>query len=561
MLLDINQKGTRVRFTAEDDAALYDWVISCEKRGESILGNNIYKQLEEFNPRHTYQSWRDRWIKNVSIRYTPTVESLQHHSTTPQEQSPVIAEPALRQGPNPPPAAAVKDDKGPSTNEVSQDRPRSDEVFRSSDARGATVKDRTRACQEQLELVTELGRNWPREWTEFLLEGQELAEISLKTLKRLQRLSRAYSSKAAERALTLAKSEDSLHQWPLPESAIRGSNVTKVIEFLDSGCDESNESAGSAPASPSAIESHGDQRASKLSKSDFEKVNKTVDREVDAPSETLLPTMPQKSSPELLSLQKLHPGSSTKDTSLEQPRDRRRGTLVDEMDDPLRARHESPSKRAKIDPGRSTPSREVSSIQDYETKASEGAIGETEHDLSNASQDDLPHDKFDDFLEIPKPHGGWDAISDANADTQAIYKGPTQNVDVGLAEPSEGWSKNLLGDMEDFLALPPSLNEQSPKESSELDDWIDEMVEKGYAEEEVLHALHCTSMDKRHAELVLTSLAAGTGVPKDIRGVWTPEDDEWLGGGDARLVMTVAQKHGKDALEARLSFLEDYHSA
>jgi len=40
-------KGTRNPYTKEDDGFLWDWVTAKERKGGHILGNEIYKQLEE----------------------------------------------------------------------------------------------------------------------------------------------------------------------------------------------------------------------------------------------------------------------------------------------------------------------------------------------------------------------------------------------------------------------------------------------------------------------------------------------------------------------------------
>ncbi|KAL9000670.1 MAG: hypothetical protein Q9169_000706 [Polycauliona sp. 2 TL-2023] len=58
-------KSGRTKFTAEDDRQLVNWVRAFEKRGGATSGNEIYKQLESKNPRHTWQSWRDRWVKTI----------------------------------------------------------------------------------------------------------------------------------------------------------------------------------------------------------------------------------------------------------------------------------------------------------------------------------------------------------------------------------------------------------------------------------------------------------------------------------------------------------------
>ncbi|OCL14933.1 hypothetical protein AOQ84DRAFT_384395 [Glonium stellatum] len=58
-------KNSRKPYTAEDDTQLYNWVKGHERNGGPIFGNEIYKQLEAENPRHPWQSWRDRYIKQL----------------------------------------------------------------------------------------------------------------------------------------------------------------------------------------------------------------------------------------------------------------------------------------------------------------------------------------------------------------------------------------------------------------------------------------------------------------------------------------------------------------
>ncbi|KAL9029435.1 MAG: hypothetical protein Q9196_002329, partial [Gyalolechia fulgens] len=67
-------KSGRTKFTAEDDQVLINWVHHVEQNGGATSGNEIYKQLEAKNPRHTWQSWRDRWVK--SLRDLPRSTSI-----------------------------------------------------------------------------------------------------------------------------------------------------------------------------------------------------------------------------------------------------------------------------------------------------------------------------------------------------------------------------------------------------------------------------------------------------------------------------------------------------
>ncbi|KAK3401933.1 hypothetical protein B0T20DRAFT_492913 [Sordaria brevicollis] len=59
-------KRTRTPFTPQDDHLLIHWVLQGEgiARGQgSARGNQLYKDLADKYPHHTFQSWRDRFIK------------------------------------------------------------------------------------------------------------------------------------------------------------------------------------------------------------------------------------------------------------------------------------------------------------------------------------------------------------------------------------------------------------------------------------------------------------------------------------------------------------------
>lgn len=84
-------KATRTPFSRQDDLILTKWVMQCEAEGSSVSGGDIYKKLEKKvnhpsihtsldcsaallavyltsfqHPQHTWQSWRDRWLKKLS---------------------------------------------------------------------------------------------------------------------------------------------------------------------------------------------------------------------------------------------------------------------------------------------------------------------------------------------------------------------------------------------------------------------------------------------------------------------------------------------------------------
>ncbi|KAI4128953.1 MAG: hypothetical protein LQ341_006625, partial [Variospora aurantia] len=92
-------RSSRTKFTDEDDRFLANWVISFEQRGGATAGNEIYKQLEVKNPRHTYQSWRDRWVKYLKDRPRSAFISTEAPPTPPAEPSAEVK--ALSNSPTP----------------------------------------------------------------------------------------------------------------------------------------------------------------------------------------------------------------------------------------------------------------------------------------------------------------------------------------------------------------------------------------------------------------------------------------------------------------------------
>ncbi|KEQ79998.1 hypothetical protein M438DRAFT_349252 [Aureobasidium pullulans EXF-150] len=63
-----SRKATRTPFTTDDDKILYKWVQKANNSGLALQGNKIYQILAAHNNRHTYQSWRDRYVKALASR-------------------------------------------------------------------------------------------------------------------------------------------------------------------------------------------------------------------------------------------------------------------------------------------------------------------------------------------------------------------------------------------------------------------------------------------------------------------------------------------------------------
>lgn len=84
-------KVGRTPFTPRDDLILTKCIMAEERMGSALSGNVIYKALERRHPQHTWQSWRDRWVKVLRNKPRPNIsdeeiqaEIDQHHGPLPQ---------------------------------------------------------------------------------------------------------------------------------------------------------------------------------------------------------------------------------------------------------------------------------------------------------------------------------------------------------------------------------------------------------------------------------------------------------------------------------------------
>ncbi|KAK4038207.1 Telomeric repeat-binding factor 2-interacting protein 1 [Parachaetomium inaequale] len=124
-------KKTRIRFTEEDDKLLTEYVADRVRAGKGPNGNEIYKDLEEEHPHHSWHSWRDRWVRHLSLRSAedeseeeparPQAEPIQPREAPserprPQARGAISPPPARTPAQPPPPSAAAAPTPGPSVN-------------------------------------------------------------------------------------------------------------------------------------------------------------------------------------------------------------------------------------------------------------------------------------------------------------------------------------------------------------------------------------------------------------------------------------------------------------
>ncbi|OQD95955.1 hypothetical protein PENSOL_c018G01893 [Penicillium solitum] len=112
-----------------------------------------------------------------------------------------------------------------------------------------------------------------------------------------------------------------------------------------------------------------------------------------------------------------------------------------------------------------------------------------------------------------------------------------------------------------FLELPffPSspaseVADDDTSDVPDVDTWIDQRLALGAKESHVFDALRCTSMVPEVADKVLKYLTAGEGIPDDMPGVWTAEDDSCLQAGEYSRVQRALAKHGAEAYKDRWEY-------
>lgn len=77
-------------------------------------------------------------------------------------------------------------------------------------------------------------------------------------------------------------------------------------------------------------------------------------------------------------------------------------------------------------------------------------------------------------------------------------------------------------------------------------------------ETDVVEAIERTSGIRKLVEVVLQEFSQGRGLPEDMRGVWTLEDDQWLLDGDRRQRQAMEMKHGN--VRERIEWLRMYNA-
>ena len=187
-------------------------------------------------------------------------------------------------------------------------------------------------------------------------------------------------------------------------------------------------------------------------------------------------------------------------------------------------------------------------------------------------------------LDVPSPEGGWNFDEEQNEevtigeeesgsrhataeDTQDLLNAKTQIPDFSVPDPDGGWDAALPSSPLPMTTLLQTASDPGTNVVDEIDEeeanaqfmeWITDHLTADVPVEDVEVALKSTGNNLDLADIVLESLAENCGVPQNLRGVWTIDDDDNLYARDGRKIEQLQRKHGMTEFDERYKFLAKY---
>ncbi|KAF2098233.1 hypothetical protein NA57DRAFT_77025 [Rhizodiscina lignyota] len=604
-------KTGRTPFTAEDDRVLWNWIKDYERKGGSLLGNEIYKQLDAVNTRHTWQSWRDRYVK--TLRYKPPTSApapvpSNAPPTPPIDQNPTHI--SVEEAESNRDGDGDEDEEEDSVNDAAKEDEQ-DEVISICEYRAQDFNDlignggdilttdpkfEQQAWDAWSNLAPEHSASqWKAFWTQIVLPiYNEVGEESRrsKIYKKLWKPWVDANGWDAEAAAWLRYYEENVRPLFHEEDRDLGRTPEKqqsdevFKQFSQSGPDsgarevDTDTPASSPPERQLGTRMDGTADASsrpqsrnelKRSRDDFEEgdkgtsaTSKKVKTQIDPINEFII------------------------SDDAEEEEDDENEDSNDEDQNPQHAQEDLPPSSPPAAAAKPTPRTsggnafDTQAIVDADTQFIDFDIPSPEGGFGDEDDGDGVH-----YPELPSSQG--DPLGREMATQQAIAIAAQQQLDEDVLDPQlvgrdsnhqqesaqtyyetapETQSKNLPAPSSSRHAPSSSYNSPTPHRAGTMSLErrvavlkIRQLFGMGHSQKHVLCAVKRTSADPRLFYKVLGALEAGLGVPDDITGVWTEEDDAAIEGGDARGVQRMERKHGWDGLngvEGRLEFLREW---
>lgn len=501
--------GSRKPFTPEDDRLLQQWVEERSPQGAKLMGNQIYQQLEKLHGRHTWQSWRDRYIRCISRQVPAAVtadeDQLPSPETVRQQQSATLPES---------PGAELqyeakdmaKSKPGREVPEVSSNS-RTGKSYQATAENAGTISPRgIKRRQNSVHMPDHPGNGH--------------GPVHVVTDK-----SSSPAAQSTEDALRAAGAHGQQSAQVVdPSSGTRKRKRTEQADSLQHGTPE----LGSSPCRSLNLDRYESKSPESkniprlaVRNSSHGVISIGSDDEVpESPSPVEQPEGPDRTKREHAWMHVTEAGGMDSDIAAEESY-----RLQDDTDlSIVRLESLEPSLPEEITIRLGSP---------WDTQA-----------ILNRQTQVL------DF-ELAEPEGGFppepDEVTEESHEQSAKF---VDGIESNIAQ----------------LATAPRYHGRTTavkeaKGTNDLDHWIADKVAHGYNETHCVRALKSTSMVVAVAEEVLRDLAAGHGISNDMAGVWTEADDQALDGSDGRAIAKLEQKHGKRSLDARINFRKEWDMA
>ncbi|KAI9733957.1 MAG: hypothetical protein M1834_002614 [Cirrosporium novae-zelandiae] len=586
-------RTTRTPFTAADDEILLNWVKAHGTRNNA-RGNIIFQTLADQYPRHTYQSWRDRYVKrfadkdisSLPVNNQPNTPSLENDGDIGNVPSPVPR--STRRTINveqKTPEFSVKDFQEllkmahDILNVNPADADKAWGTFANDWPNHTAEEWRTYFEKEVLPIYEQVIKSSKKAAEEADNDDEEDDDTLQQESKRHKnqeisnsghssRKIRSRQSSITDKKLGRLEEQAEILKVPLPKMKSSKLNVGKHSRR--------GKSPEFIPAEPTLPVRSSSKRPRDLgSKHKSKKIPVSPDLGSSGGDSSLF--IPNSESygednddasptPEVKRLKVEPPPKGNQKFSqppkvVLSPEDRSDEGLVTPS-------HRNTMKRQLEIPATPSPQHKR---QPEKKKTSINKYYPFRNDPEDGSEDESPQDSETHEISPPqfKPPRGIELEGSNKSrslehprpakraqDTQDMFDEPTQLPDLNLPEPPGGWE----------LPPPPSDNNQfsndqdemgmeSSQETAKFEEWMSAHLSAGHQQDEIVYALERTTMQTGYADLVLEYQGCGKGLPMNIPGIWTEEDDMLLHSKNAHAIEEMYDKHGKEATDQRMEFL------
>ncbi|KAI5288901.1 hypothetical protein KEM54_004697 [Ascosphaera aggregata] len=485
----------RTPFTAQEDKDIYDYVQDCKRKGKKILGNAIYKDFYQTHRQHTWQSWRDRYVK---ITKRLKKRSAKDNDASEEES---------------PGGKTVRDSKQRSSNGEQWETPMHGDLAAIMPGSGQLRKH---PLADNAQLPPSVRRNTKRVSTGLT---PSVSETPFEQSPGPVDDNIVPPTRGTVPALTSQQTEELL-------------SYTEEILLLDRQEEDEwfHDYAERTQHSPDVCRSHF--------------------------YDTVLPEYHRRQNRIKLSWKAV--ASGNRDGGIEEKEHEKAGTRgrsssvpslyfdVMERDIPRRSSESSNEALAREVEGKhqaQTDDEESYRLLSQEPISSGDHINETQNEIivpnsSNAtakSKEGTPQSQGDSYVDSESDSGPTGREPSLELGGFAPYDQPSQPAPAS--------------DTQDVL--------DEEEETAKIQSWLISKCEEYSIMNPApfVDALLCTSISLEHADKVVGYLVKGKPIPKDIAGVWSASDDQDLLSGNQRKVAKLIDKHGPKLVELRKEYL------